>query len=136
MKGNRTFSDIITLRTVLTLIHSLTLIASIILFVCGELNPNQDVTKASVICSGISVIALSFAVYCDDFDDIISGVIMFIEIAVAVIIFIPYIITFSFTLTSDFLLNDCWSAIGTGSYLALGSIVTGWIMGKIVRFIS
>lgn len=130
MKGNRTFSDIITLRTVLTLIHSLTLIASIILFVCGELNPNQDVTNASVICSGISVIVLSFAVNCDS-DDIISGVIMVIEIAVAVIIFIAHMITFTFTTVSDFSVNDCWFAIGNGSYLALGSIAIGVVIGKI-----
>lgn len=132
MKGNRTFWDTITLRTVTSLIHLLTLIASIILFVYH----NQVIDKACVICFVISVIALTYAVNCDDLDDIIGGMIMFIEIAVAVIILVISLIALLFSIVFEYSFNDCWLLIGRCDYIALGSIAIGRIIGKIIKEIG
>lgn len=151
MKGNRTFSDIITLRSVFTLIHSLTLIVSAVLMGISNFNEVNNFTSTATICWFISVIIMAIIIGDEDCDDISHYFAIGIEATLAIIILfvlaIIYIFNIELTTTSGLFviedivyksetLNEYLKAILTSASAVIMGLIWSYVASKVWRVIK
>lgn len=128
MKGNgRHFY--VTEGTVLTLIHTLALMASVILFIISETSQNKNIMLACGMCWIGSIVILAFAIDLNKFNSSVIG----IEMIVEVIIWAVAILLLAFGIDLD-TLNEYLRAFLLSSGIALGGISAGVIIGRFGRY--
>lgn len=151
MKDNRTFSNIITLRSVFTLIHSLTLIVSAVLMGISNFNEVNNFALTATICWLISVIIMAIIIGDEDWYDIRHYFAIGIEVTLAIIILlvlaIIYIFNIKLTTTNGLFvieniiyksetLNEYLKAIVTSASAVIMGILLSYVAGKVWKVIK
>lgn len=128
MKGNgRHFY--VTGGTVLTLIHTLALMATVILFIISETSQNENIMLACGMCWSGSVLILAFAIGLNKLNSSILGIEVTVEVAILAVILL--LLAFGIELET---LNEYFRAFGLSSGVALGGILAGVIIGRFARY--